>query len=194
MLSPDIKREIRREIRTYINIIMNCNLGESTTEDQEIDQVFPNAPKMDKRPVVHPFGLVSRAPQGKLAVTAQVGEHPAARIILGVRDLNRKDIVLDEGEVCLYNEFGQKIYLKKDKIELGANATNPAVLGNELKDLLSQLIGIMKAGTLVLSTSPGNPTAPNPPIVTQLTTLETNLLNTAATNILSQETFLERTK
>ena len=196
MLDPEVKREIRREIRNAINIILNCQLGESTTEDQEIEQVYPGAAKLNKRPVVHPFGFVSRAPKGKLGVTAQVGDHPGARIIIGTRDAARADMsFLEEGEGCLYSVAGEKIVMRKDKTQLGSeNAANPVVLGTEIADLLTQLIAILKAGTMCLSTAPGSPTAPNPPIVLQLTNLEATYLTSAATNILSQHVFAERTK
>jgi len=196
MLDAEIRREIRREIKNHLNIILNCQLGESTTEDQEIEQVFPGAPKLNKRPIVHPYGFVSRAPKGKLGVSAQVGEHIGARIILGVRDDARADMsFLEDGEACLYSENGEKIVLRNDRTQLGSeNADNPVVLGNEIKDLLSQLIAILKAGTICLTTTPGNPTAPNPTVVVQLTNLEATYLTSAATNILSQHVFAERTK
>lgn len=85
-----------------------------------------------------------------------------------------------------------KAVLDAPQIELGDGANNPVVLGNELVDLFNQLIDILKAGTVCMSTSPGAPCAPNPPIVAQLTALATNLLTTASTNILSQQVFAER--
>jgi hypothetical protein len=196
MLDPEIRREVRREVRTFMNIILNCLTGESTTEDQEIDQVFPGAPKLAKRPVVHPFGFVSRAPAGKVAVTAQVGEHPGARIILGVRDSKRAEMsFLEEGEACLYSETGERIVLRKDKVQLGSeNADNPVVLGTELVDMLTQIIELLKQGQIVFTTAPGQPTAPNPAVVAQLEQLAQTFLSTADTSIISQRVFAERKK
>lgn len=193
MMDPEIRREIKREVRNAINLILNCDLGASTNEDQEIGQVFPGAPKLDKRPVVHPFGLVSRAPQGKLGVTAQVGEHPGARIIIGVRDSARAEIALEEGEACLYNAFGEKIFLLNGKIAIGSiDADEPNVLGNVLVELLTEILNIIKAGNIGLTTSPGNPTAPNPAITPQVDALISEYLTTAATNIVSGKSFTER--
>lgn len=193
MLTPEVIRAVRMEVRNYINVIMNSVLGESTTEDQEIEQYVPGAAKMPSRPVAHPYGLCSRAPAGKIGVTARLGDHPGALILLGVRDNNRSNLALQEGEVCLYNEFGQAIYLKDGQIQVGSNtADEPAVLGNVIAEFLDSLLTKLEAGNMFLSTSPGNPTAPNPTIVAELEALRSQYLTTPATNILSQEIYVER--
>ena len=191
-LTPEMMLAVRREVRNHLNIILNCTLGASTNEDQEIVEPVPGGPRMPKRPVVHPYGFVSRAPEGKIGVTGRVGEHPGAQVILGVRDSGRAAIALDEGEAALYNEFGQIIRLKKDLIELGDGAADPAVLGTELKELLVIIVDMLIGGLHTLTTSPGNPTAPNPAKALELTNAKLKYLTTAATNILSQETFLQR--
>lgn len=82
----------------------------------------------------------------------------------------------------------------------------PLVLGNVLKsylegisDRISQLYDLIIAGTFVLATSPGNPTAPNPASATLVTSYKTaheaaklQFLTTAITNIVSAHAFTER--
>ena len=109
MIDPEMKQAIRNEIKQQMNVILNCVLRSSTNETQEIEQIYPGAPLLDKRPVMHPYGLVSRAPAGKIGVTARLGEHIGSRIIVGVRDVNRADMPLEEGDTCLYDEQGNKI-------------------------------------------------------------------------------------
>jgi phage gp45-like len=209
MMTPEVLREIRREVRNQLSVILNAKLGESTTEDQEIIEPVPGGPTMAKRPVVHPYGLVSRAPQGKLGVTGRVGEHPGARVILGVRDVNRADIELEEGELCLYDETGNKIFLKKEKVTIDAekdvlikskntiklgddSSDEPAVLGKVLLELLGKIIDEFVTCQFGLTTSPGNLTAPNPALVAKANLWKTQYISTTSTDILSQETFVRR--
>jgi hypothetical protein len=113
-------------------------------------------------------------------------------VILGVRDSGRTALNLEVGEAALYNEFGQIILLKEDLIELGDGAADPAVLGTELKELLVIILDMLIAGQHTLTTSPGNPTSPNPAKALELTNAKLKYITTATTNILSQETFLRR--
>lgn len=195
-VSAELLRFIRQEIRTQLCAILNCYVGESTTEDQEIDQPVPGAGKMNKRPVAHPYGFVSRAPVGTLGVTGRVGDHPGARMLLAYRDKARADMTwLKDGEACLYNANGDKIIIAEDKVQLGSEAAaNPVVLGNELVDLLGKLMDLIITGDFLLVTSPGNPTAPNPAKASQVTTWKSTYLTTANTNIVSQQVFTERKK
>lgn len=193
MLTPEVRKAIRQEIRQYMSIILNCSLQASTNEDQEIEQCYPGGPLTEKRPVVHPYGFVSRAPAGTLGVTARVGEHPGARIILGCRDSNRADIDLDEGSVCLYDANGNQLTLDSVGVHLGSSeADNPVPLGNETKELLSAIVDAIITGDLVLTSSPGFPTSPNPTTVATFTELKSRLLDTAATNMLASKIFVEK--
>ena len=191
-LTPEMLLAVRREVKNHLNVILNATVGASTNEDAEIVQPVPGGPRTAKRPVVHPYGFVSRAPEGKIAVTGRVGEHPGAQVILGHRDSGRTALDLLEGEVALYNEFGQAILLKDGLINLGADADDPAVLGTELKELLVIILDILIAGQHTITTSPGTVTAPNPAKALELTNAKLKYLTTATTNILSQETFLQR--
>lgn len=193
MIDPEMRQAIKQEIKQQMNVILNCVLRDSTTETQEIEQVYPGAPLLDKRPVMHPYGLVSRAPAGKIGVTARLGEHIGSRIILGVRDENRADMALNEGDTCLYDEHGNRIALNSTGTHIGSlEADNPAVLGDELLELLTFLMTRLIAGDLFLSTSPDSPTGPNPTYTAALTELKTRLIDTDATNILCKKIFLEK--
>lgn len=193
MLSPEIKKAIRQEIKQQMNVILNCVLQESTTEDQEIDQVYPGATLLEKRPVVHPYGLVSRAPKGTIGVTARVGEHIGSRLILGCRDTERADIDLNEGDVCLYDANGNQIELNAQGVHLGSSeADNPIPLGNETLALFSAICDTFITAALGISTAPGNPITPNPAVVAQFTALKLQYITNTATNILAQKVFAEK--
>ena len=193
MLTPDIRREIKEEIKTSMYVLLSSLAGKTTSQAEDIQQLFPEMDTIESRPVVHPYGLCSRAPQGTNSVAARLGEHVNNRIIIGHRDNARKNITLDEGEVILYNQYGQQIRLENKKIKLGKGASEPAVLGDVLADILGKILDTLIAGDFLLTTGPGSPTAPNPAKALALTNYKTQYVTTAATNILSQETFLERT-
>ncbi len=193
MLTPEIKRLIRHEIKQQMNVILNCILQESTTEEQEIDQVYPGAALLDKRPVVHPYGLVSRAPKGTIGVTARVGEHIGSRIILGCRDSERANIDLDEGDVCLYDANGNQIELNAQGVHLGSSeADNPIPLGNETLALFSAICDTFITEPLGITTSPGSLITPNPTVVAKYTALKLQYITNTATNILAQKVFAEK--
>ena len=192
MLDPFIRREIRDEVRRVLDVLLVAKAGTTAAQTETIDQLYPQMPKIEDRPVVHPYGLVSRAPVGTKSVIGRVGEHTTSRIILGHMDAERENISLNEGEVVLYNEYGQQIQLQQSKIVLGASAEEAAVLGNTLVEMLGKVLDILIAGNFLIVTGPGSPTAPNPAEVAKLSTYKSQYLSTASTNILSQETFLER--
>lgn len=146
MLSSEVRRFLHQEIKKQLNVILSGAAGNNTISTETIDDLFPGMPGILDRPVMHPYGLVSRAPMGTISVTGRQGDHPGNRIVLGHRDVNRPQV--QEGEVQLYNEFGQAIYLENGQIRIGTKAAaNPAVLGNELKTLLVDLIGLIKTHT-----------------------------------------------
>lgn len=192
MLSPELKREIREEIRQFMRIILPALASSNTSQVESINNLYPGMSEIPDRPIMHPYGLVSRAPVNTNSITARVGEHISNRITLGHIDNERKNISLNEGEVVLYNQFGQQIRLENEKINLGKNANEPAVLGQQLLDLLTDIIDKLIAGDLFLTTTAGNPTAANPLRVAELNALKTQYITTEDTNIISQEVFLER--
>jgi phage gp45-like len=193
MLDPFIRREIRDEVRRVLDVLLVAKAGETTAQTETIDELYPQMAKIAERPVMHPYGLVSRAKQTTKSVIGRVGEHTTSRIILGHMDADRDNISLNEGEVVLYNQYGQQIRLEDGKINLGENSDEPAVLGQQLVDFLTEIIDILIAGNLCLTTTAGNPTASNPTVAAQLNTFKSKYLTTASTNIVSQEVFLERT-
>lgn len=116
MNDGDTVRFIREEIRRNLNIILSAVAGatdETTTE--VIDNLFPGMTSLEPRPVMHPYGFVSRAKQKTVSVVAKTGEHPGSRMVIGHRDAMRPDIEA-EGEVMLYNSDGQQFYMKNGEL------------------------------------------------------------------------------
>lgn len=194
MLDPEVLHFVRQEIKRQVHMVLCSKAGETDTQSEEIDELYVTMPKTGKMGVVHPYGFVSRAPQGTICVSCRLGEHAGNRLILGHRDFKRKQIVLAEGDSAMYNADGTQISIEGTKINLGKGATEPAVLGNELKTLLNNILQAIINGQLVICTTPGNVSAPNPALVAQAQAWQNQFINTAATNILSQETFINRSQ
>jgi phage gp45-like len=94
-----------------MNLITSGQAGSNTTTTQDIDNIYPGHPTIPDRPIMHPFGFVSRAPQGTISVTAQQGAHPGNKLTLGHRYATPPEVA--PGESAIYTDDGTIIRLKK---------------------------------------------------------------------------------
>ena len=145
----DLQAAIRRELRNHLNIILFGKAGAPESGDEpteRIDNLYTSMGSIEKRPVVHPYGLVSRAPEGTDSCVAQVGDHPGSKFVIGHRDKNRPTVT--GGEVMLYDAYENQIYLKEGQIilttqksQIGSDAADePLMLGNVTKGVLSDFM------------------------------------------------------
>ncbi len=187
MISPsELRKMIREELNVALQIIASGNSGNTSTHTEDIANLFPGMPTVTGRPIMQPYGISSRAPSGKISVTAQQGSHPGNKMVLGHRDATKPAV--EAGETQLYNEFGQAVYLKDGSVCIGiATAANPAVLGNEIKAMLQLLITLEASHTHI-----GNlGYATSAPIeAAQFTEIQTD--NVDNDLILSQLVFLDK--
>lgn len=157
MNDADLKRLIRKEIEIALQVITSGVAGTNTKNSEDISSLFPGLPTLTARPIMHPYGLVSRAPKGTISVTAQQGSHPGNKMTLGHRDANSPDIGL--GEAALYSGNGYKVWVKGDSIVVGKGGeVETVVVGETLKALLIVLIDAIVAHTHI-----GNLGAPTGP-------------------------------
>lgn len=139
MLDPETRRMINREIRRQLQIITSGEAGATTMLVEDIVNMYPGMPTITKRPVVHPYGFASRAPQGTLSVTAQQGDHPGNKIVLGHRDGNKPAV--NEGESVQYSLGGYRVVCKNGELFVGkGDELEHVVVGETLKALLISLI------------------------------------------------------
>jgi phage gp45-like len=157
MIESDVRRFIQEEIRRQVNILLHGQAGTTTNVSETIDNMYPAMPSITDRPVMHPYGFVSRAPKGTISVTGRIGEHAGNRFVMGHRDISRP--TLNEGESILYNQFGQTVYLEDGNIHIGTKeSSNPVSLGNEIKALWIEVLDILEKHTHV-TPAPGSPTS-----------------------------------
>lgn len=154
-MSPEIERFIRDQIRNQLNVILFGAAGSNTPVSETIEKLFPGMPSIPDRPIVHPYGFVSRASQGTISVTAKVGDHPGARITLGHRDEKRPSV--DVGESGVYSLGGYIVKLGNGKIEFGKGSEMEVVpVGDTLLEFLKAFLDEYIAHQHVCS-APGSP-------------------------------------
>ncbi len=192
MLDAETRKFIKQEIARSMNVILAGQTGSTpNVETETLNDLFPGMPAITNRPVMHPYGMASRAPKGTINVVGRHGENFGNRLILGHRDKNRPQD-LNEGECVLYNQYGQKIYVRNQQIQIGSeNSEQQAVLGNILAEFLTNVlrafldanyIGVGVLGPVWLSAD----------IRIKLEQYLETYINQNATNILSYLVFTEK--
>ncbi len=166
---------IRREIATQLQIILSGSTAATQVNDvvgtESINHSPPGMPTIEGRPLAHPYGMVSRAPVDTVQVVAQQGSHPGNRIVLLHRDKDRPKLNA-EGEVMLYDKFGNQVWMQDgkivvkldDKLELGAGATKEAARKGDTVNVGT--LSLTVAGSATISgtyTAPSGATTPVAP-------------------------------
>ena len=147
MISPEERRYIREEIRRQIQIITAGETAGNDATTEDIGSQFPGMPTQTKRPLMHPYGLASRAPVGTKSVTAKVGDHPGNVMTLGHRDKDKPDDI-EVGESCLYSSGKFRVYARGDKLVLGKDGDYEVlVVGETLLEFLKELIQLINTHT-----------------------------------------------
>lgn len=132
------------EIQKQLNVIASGSAGANTSETENINALFPGMPPLEGRPVMHPYGFVSRAAVDTISVTARQGNHPGAYLTLGHRDKNRPAI--ENGESAIYSIGKFQITAKTDKILIGKDGVfEELVMGETLREFLITFIDLFIA-------------------------------------------------
>lgn len=193
MIDSEILRAIRQEIKKHVNVILPGEAGTNTVESEDIQNLYPSMPQIPQRPVMHPYGVVSRAPKGTIQVTGRVGDHPGARVVMGHRDNKRP--TLESGETILYDQFGHIVYLSKTKMQFGSKASDePMVLGNVNLEFMGKLLDAFLNAPQIGFDVFSLPVFLDPAIRALLVQYKAQYLTAPSTNIVSQVTFTERGK
>ncbi len=129
-------RFIREEIKRQLNVILCASAGANTEQKETIDELYPGMPSITDRPVMHPYGLSSRAPAKTISVTARVGDHVGNRMVIGHRDKDRP--ALENGETAIYNAHGVRVTLLKG---------GKIAIENDTVELIDRLVDLVTALT-----------------------------------------------
>lgn len=156
MDANDIKW-VRAEVQRQLNIVLYGQAGDnSTVENEDIDNLYQSMATIPQRPVMHPFGFVSRAAKGVFSVIAKLGNDPTNRMVLGHRDGQRpKD--LDEGESRIYSLAGYQVICRGNGVFLRHNEAStetPLLLGTQANQFFSDLLDLIIAHTHAAAGAP----------------------------------------
>lgn len=136
---------IRKEIALQVMIITHGQTASTQIDDspstESIDNCPPGMPTITGRPVMHPYGLASRALKETISVIARVGNHPANKIIIGHRDKDRPALEAD-GDVVLYDGHGNVMMLKNEDPYIDTGDRAFSVGGKDLPDSLLGAIAL----------------------------------------------------
>ena len=144
MIDAELKRYIDLSIRQQLQIITSGAAGASTPTTEDINSLMPGMPTLTNRPIMHPYGFVSRAKKGTISVTAQQGDHPGNKLTLGHRDGNAPSV--DEGESAQYSFGGYRVVCKNGEIFVGKGEDlEHMVVGETLKTFLLMLLDLLIA-------------------------------------------------
>lgn len=109
-MTPELQRFVKQEVARQLNVILSGSSGDNTKiENETINSLYPGSPQISARPVMHPYGIASRAPVGTIQVTAKQGADAHNRIVLGHRDDLRQGLGIKEGETMIYASDGKTV-------------------------------------------------------------------------------------
>lgn len=142
MTEQEIVRLVRKTIMMELAPILMGSVVSNETQSRNTVQRVASEGTISNVRVVQPYGFSSRAPAGTTTTIVPVQHDPTNLMTIGNFDEQRT--VTEDGEVALYNQFGQIIYLSDGKIQVGSKAADEnLVLGKVFKqwahDLLTQL-------------------------------------------------------
>jgi phage gp45-like len=169
---------IRKEVRRQLNIILSGAAGSNaSTENETINALYPGSPQISDRPVMHPYGLASRAPAGKIQVTARQGSDPQNRIVLGHRDDLRSGLGIESGETMIYASDGKTVLAS---IKLGSTGVAMKAktfsVTNDTTELLASVVQcLLDIGSATTVTMLGNQPLVMPTFVNDLEKVQTFL-------------------
>lgn len=146
MMDADTRRFIQKEIARQMNIILSGAAGTNTMITENIEQLYPGMPTIENRPIMHPYGFASRAPQGTIQVTGKQGEHLGNRMVLGHRAKDKPN--MEVGESVVYSVSGYTFKAKNGSLSIGKNGTDETiVVGDTLAEALIALIDALATHT-----------------------------------------------
>lgn len=147
-LESDDVKFIRDEVKRQLNIILSAQAGKNdSTMNEEISNLYQNQGTTEPRPVMHPFGFVSRAYQKCFSVVAKMGAGPENRFVMGHRD-GKRPTDLDEGETKIYSisngAVAYQVACKKTGVFLigAAGELTPILLGPASNQFFSDFLDI----------------------------------------------------
>lgn len=171
-MDHEIMRYVKKEISRQLNILLMAETVGADQFTESIAKLYPGMPTITERPLIQPFGLASKAPNGTQSLVARLGDHPGNRSVIGHRDANKPDV--DVGESVVYSMGGYRVWIENDRVSVGKGIeTQTVVCGDLLTEFLGDLLSLLAQHT---HAGPGAPPTQAP----QFTALKTNNIDNDA--------------
>jgi hypothetical protein len=192
-------REIFKDARLHIGIgvITQVGIAPSGADFRAQVKLLPEEREVVCIMTWEDVGQITLPQVNDLVLCAFVDGHPDEAFV--IRRLTNTDQLIPtfakSGHTVNYSRAGKKLYLGSDtKIGLGRPNVEPAeplVLGNVMKTFLDNFLNAILNASQIGFCSVG-PVYLDPTIRTNLVNYKSTYVDTAATNILSQNVFTER--
>jgi phage gp45-like len=106
---------INREISKRLGQIRQVFLGIVTLSGQSVQVQGLNDELLSDIEVIQHVGFASNLPKGcRVVVMPMMGKTNRAVVIAS--DKAKVSVVVEDGELCIYDQFGHKIFLKQDGV------------------------------------------------------------------------------
>ena len=108
-------KAVNEAISQRLKQIRQAFMGIVTLGGQTIQVQGLNGELLSETSVIQHVGFASRLPKGcRVVVLPMMGKTNRAVVIAS--DKAAVSVVVEEGEICIYDQFGHKIWMKKDGI------------------------------------------------------------------------------
>jgi len=136
---------IRTEVGKQVTAILTGQSKDADDKGREgIDKLYSAMTTIPARPVMHPYGLKSRAKDGVTSIVAVQGAHAGNRIIIGHRDPDAPKLE-NKGDVVLYDGHGNVLMLRDTDPYIDTGDRKFSVGGKDLPDsLLGAIAALVK--------------------------------------------------
>lgn len=143
MNESDVINLIRKVIRQEMSpIVMGQMVSNETESRSTIKRLGNEGPRKNIRSIM-PFGFASKAPANTQAFIVPAGNDPTNQNILGHFDEGNRP-ALDDGDVALYDAFGNIFKISNGKFQLGSETSSQnLVLGPALMSFLGQFLDLV---------------------------------------------------
>lgn len=179
-----------RELGHVVGRLFTRGTVAASDDSAGLQTVTPRSYGEDGQPTEYAqqYGLSSRAQDGAEVFVALVDGEAGSEVVIAVADRRYRVTGLEKGEVCLYDDQGQAVTLKRAGIEvapksggwvkvlgsdvrIGDGADAAVVRWPELKAILSDLMELTVGGLMAGS----NPVTANPAKVAEWLQLTTDV-------------------
>lgn len=147
MTREEVRLLVKEELERMLNVLLTGSSQNSNGVVEDVVSMMQSTVAQTGRPIMRPYGMISRAPKGTGSVVGRIGTHAGNRFVMGHLDGNSPTLS-NEGDVMLYAANGEQILLSGGNIKVG---TGPGAAAARNGDSVELQTGATLVGTIVNS-------------------------------------------